>query len=457
MLSLTSLARLILLAPLWYGFGKLSSKALRIPLITGFIAAGVLSGPSCLGLLDASELAVLQTIEHACLSLIALAAGAELQLAELRHIRAQVIYLTLSISIFSWAAVFVAGRVLLPLLPFAQNLTLRETLAITSLLATLAVARSPASAIAVLQELDGRGPYCSLVMAVIVTKDVLVFILFALTIEAGKALQLSTTTASPSGIRLLQEIASPFLGVLSSGALGCSMGVALSQVLQGRAAKSSSSSSSLHPRSSKKRLLLTFQSLTPFLASTVTFFLAEYMQVEPLLGCVCVGLVVGNSSLEGSDAGTVLARDVSRLFPVLNTIFFGLVGASIKLSAIGGTISIAAALFTARLIGIWVGCYLGGIASGTPPRLQKFLWQGMMTQAGIALGLAKVVSTRFSDTWGQDFAALAAGIIVANLLVGPLLFKAAIISLKEAGTFGAQALEYEIVARTIPVIDEHPG
>jgi hypothetical protein len=35
----------------------------------------------------------------------------------------------------------------------------------------------------VLKETEGRGPYCSLVMAVVVTKDVLVFICFSLNIE----------------------------------------------------------------------------------------------------------------------------------------------------------------------------------------------------------------------------------------------------------------------------------
>lgn len=37
--------------------------------------------------------------------------------------------------------------------------------------------------IAVLKEMDGKGPFCSLVMAVVVVKDVIVIIAFALNIE----------------------------------------------------------------------------------------------------------------------------------------------------------------------------------------------------------------------------------------------------------------------------------
>ena len=43
--------------------------------------------------------------------------------------------------------------------------------------------------IAVLKETEGKGPYCSLVMAVIVMKDVLVFMCFALNIEFARVVR----------------------------------------------------------------------------------------------------------------------------------------------------------------------------------------------------------------------------------------------------------------------------
>ncbi len=45
--------------------------------------------------------------------------------------------------------------------------------------------------IAVLKETEGRGPYCSLVMAVVVTKDVLVFICFSLNVEISALVRLA--------------------------------------------------------------------------------------------------------------------------------------------------------------------------------------------------------------------------------------------------------------------------
>ena len=43
-------------------------------------------------------------------------------------------------------------------------------------------------------------------------------------------------------------------------------------------------------------------------------------------------------------------------------------------------------------------------------------------QAGVALGLARIVSGAFPG-WGQDFAALEAGVVLMNLFTGPPLFK----------------------------------
>lgn len=54
------------------------------------VQAGVASGPQGLNLLSPAAVAALAPVVHACLSLIALAAGAELHLPELRRLRRQV-------------------------------------------------------------------------------------------------------------------------------------------------------------------------------------------------------------------------------------------------------------------------------------------------------------------------------------------------------------------------------
>lgn len=49
--------------------------------------------------------------------------------------------------------------------------------------------------IAVLKEVDGRGPFCSLVMAVVVVKDVVVIVAFALNMELIRMVSFSVLSS----------------------------------------------------------------------------------------------------------------------------------------------------------------------------------------------------------------------------------------------------------------------
>lgn len=77
--------------PAWFMAGRLAQQ-LKLPSITGYLVAGAISGPSLLQLLKANGLASLNFVDHACLGVIALAAGAELRVAELRRTKRQAIH-----------------------------------------------------------------------------------------------------------------------------------------------------------------------------------------------------------------------------------------------------------------------------------------------------------------------------------------------------------------------------
>ena len=181
-----ALALLVLaaLGPVWSLVGALAAR-LKLPKITGYIIAGIASGPAVMGALSAETLAALGPVDKLCLSLIALAAGAELQLAELRKIKRQVrrlgpaaaqaqqhalprsrrakhilhftsgppelplqvTWITLGIAACTWVLVFPAALALAPYIPFMAAAPRHTVTAIASLIATLAVARSPASAV----------------------------------------------------------------------------------------------------------------------------------------------------------------------------------------------------------------------------------------------------------------------------------------------------------------------
>ena len=182
---LLSLIILACLVPFWYSVGQ-GCAFLKLPSITGYIVGGILCGPHVAAILRQPHLTDVAFIEHACLSYIALLAGAELHLGGIKRIRRHVTWMVAGISFFSWAFVFGSALLLSHKTLFLATLPRNQLLAVCNLLGVLALARSPASAISVIHEVKGSGPYCSLVMAIVIVKDVLVFLLFSLALNAAE-------------------------------------------------------------------------------------------------------------------------------------------------------------------------------------------------------------------------------------------------------------------------------
>lgn len=78
-----------ILAPFSYYMGH-GARLLKLPQITGYLISGIMCGPYLLGILSKESVADLNIIEGACLSIIGLAAGAELHLGELSRSKKQV-------------------------------------------------------------------------------------------------------------------------------------------------------------------------------------------------------------------------------------------------------------------------------------------------------------------------------------------------------------------------------
>jgi hypothetical protein len=271
----------------------------------------------------------------------------------------------------------------------------------------------------------------------------------------------------------------PVLSMLASVSIGVCGSYALSAVLQPRAGigglssiasttqqqqqhlarpqlDGSTRSSLLYSRVRQAASAGRLRALALVLAVALVVAAAEGLQAEALLACVTMGLVVANtfvavpaaqSGAQGKGGSELLTSLLSHFLPAVNVVFFGLAGASLRLSALGGALGAAFGLFVARLGGIWVGCKVGSALGGSAPVVRDWLWRGMVTQAGIALGLSHIVATRFPD-WGPDFAALVAAAVAMNLAVGPPMFKAAIVAVGEAG-FNADkaAVRQEVATR----------
>lgn len=144
------------LSPFSY-YAGLAARALQLPQITGYLASGIICGPYVLNLLTHEALSELNIIEGACLAIIGLAAGAELNLLELQRLKKPVTSITLAICSFTWALCYGTFMLLGAHVPVLPGLDSLHLVAVASLGSTIMMARSPASAIAVLKDLDGKG------------------------------------------------------------------------------------------------------------------------------------------------------------------------------------------------------------------------------------------------------------------------------------------------------------
>ena len=517
---ITSLLLLCCLTPLWLLVGKACSK-LRLPSISGFILAGVASGPHFFSILNPTLLQDLRFVEHICLSYIALLAGAELHFPGIRHLRRQVFHTTIGISFFSWALVFAVSLLASNTVPFLSSLPAPELLAVCNLLGVLAIARSPAAALAVMKEVHGNGSFCSLVIAVVDMKDILVFLAFAVALKYAEQAAASVGGGPP--IHISSAIIDPVLGILSSLLLGVGGGLVLSRTWH-----SSPTFPSTLNSPQLERYQYYIKALIPLVFSSFIYFTSQKLKAEPLLACVFLGATAANTAAAaaaatqgsknivslfgggggGSGGGTLdvdvvgakahqspappprhqqhqhhrhhhhhhdhhhrtgsgtgggtgghedtviplsLSMNESSSFPTLTSVatppppspialpltlgtllspisavLFGLVGSGLHVDKIVRNLGLAIVLFSVRILGIWIGAWVGGSSGKVPPELKSRLWMGMLTQAGIAMGLTRVVVARCNARWGPDFEALMAAIVIGNLMVGPPMFRAAI-------------------------------
>ncbi len=385
---------------------------IKLPLITGLLFMGVISGPFFINLIPAESVKNLGFINDISLAYIAFAAGAELYLKELRNRFKSIVWMTFGQLVVTFVLGSIAIYLLGDFIPFMADMTMSSKIAVAILGATIFVARSPSSAIAVINEMRAKGPNTQTALGVTVLKDVLVIILFAIcfalseTLITGKDLKLGFIAF------LLFELA------LSFG-LGFLIGKLLTVIL------------ALTTESYVKTVLILILGYSVYILSYYCKvwshnLLGFEIYLEPLLICIIGSFVVVNYTAYRLEFTKILNRISTRIYAA----FFILTGASMSIDILGDVWEIALALFTVRLLAMILGSIVGGMAGGDPFKTNVMAWMPYVTQAGVGLGLATVIANKYPD-WGNQFATILIAVIVLNQVVGPPLFKWFISKVKE--------------------------
>ncbi len=395
------------------GFGILSLAAGRIgeffarikfPLISGFLATGILVGPHVLGFIHVEALEKLRFIDEVSLAFIALAAGSELYLKELRDRLRSIRFITTGLVIATFILGSFSMYFLADLLPFMRDLPASGKIAISILTGAILVARSPSSAIAIVKELRARGPFIQTVLGVTVIMDAVVIIVFSVNSEIARAI-LSRVAFNPYFV--LTVLAELFISLVGGYLLGKFISLLLALPF-GNHIKTAA-------------ILLAGYSVFFFsvrLEHLSAQLIGLALAPEPLLVCMAAGFLVSNH-IKSRDKFLALLEDIG---PMIYVIFFTLTGASLELDILTKVWSIALILFGVRLVGVFIGSFSAGALAKDPPLHNRLSWMAYVTQAGVGLGLAKNVALEFPE-WGSAFATLLIAVIIMNQIAGPPLMK----------------------------------
>lgn len=385
-----------------------AAERLRMPRLTGYLIFGLLCGPYVLNLVTAQMARELQFVNGLAIALIALIAGLEINVARLKS-RLKAISIigaaTLGIMYVGLGALFMIAW---PWLPIAPEATGVERLSMVLVLTAIVVSFSPTVTIAVIAESGARGPLSELVLAVVVLADLALILAFTLVMQFARTVGGDGPETAGLMARLLWEI----VGSLAFGAL-------LGSVF------------AIYLRTVGRELTLALLTLCVVLSTG-----GQAWHLEPLLAALAAGLVIENIAPARADA---LRDAVERsALPVL-VLFFAAAGASLHLDALA-TFGVAAVLIAlARVAAIRVGSHVGLRLAGAGDRQSGMLWMGLVSQAGVTLGLAILVAAEFGD-WGRAVQTLVVAMIALHELAGPILFREALV---RAGEVGALDRELE--------------
>jgi Kef-type K+ transport system membrane component KefB len=126
-----------------------------------------------------------------------------------------------------------------------------------------------------------------------------------------------------------------------------------------------------------------------------------------------------------SKQGHKLIKYIEQTGTVVYVVFFATAGADLDVPLLRQLWPVALLLAGSRGIITFAGARLSGHLADDPPTLRRWAWSGLVSQAGLALGLSGLVAREFPGI-GTSFRALAIATVAVNEMVGPVLFKLAL-------------------------------
>lgn len=396
------------------------AKKVRLPEVTGYIAAGILLKQLLLQfdfmserLFERLTTVDLIPINHLALALIAFAVCGGLRFEQLKKMGRGIICIAFVQAGAAFGAVVAAVLFVSPLTSIEgiDPGRMSSALPLALVLGGIATATAPAATVAVIRELRAKGPFTMMLLATVAIDDAIALLIFAFGLKIAESLM---TFGAADG-SVLTAWFGPLLETAGSMLLGGAVGLVHHLVA----------------RNTRRDL----ETMTVSLG-IITFASGLSMLVgfSPLLTVMTAGFVLANLSRRNQRVFSSVESIQGPIFVV----FFTLAGTQLHLENLMSCGIIGGAFLIARFAGKVGGSYLGASIANVKGTAKRYLGLALLPQAGVAIGLMLIAqhSPHFSVHKGILVDVVLASVAV-NELVGPPLAALALHKAKETAAEAA--------------------
>lgn len=382
-------------------------KPLKLPAVTGYLLAGILIGPYCLGALGATGLfgsmesmeSMASIVQDVALGFIAFSIGSEFKLASLKKTGRQaavvgVVQAIVAMLLVDGALIglhFLLGEERLPL-----------SVAIT--LGAVATATAPAATLMVVKQYKAKGPLTNILLPVVALDDAVGLVCFAVSIGVAQAVE-------GGGVGVISLLVNPLLEVILSLVLGAVIGAVFTFV------------ENLFLSNSKRLCLsITFILLTIALAKMHFEFGEVKIGFSSLLVCMMLGTVFCNIC---DSCDELMAKTDKWSMPVL-VLFFVISGAELEFSIFADwvVVLVGVVYIIFRSLGKYFGSFVSAKATKCAPQIVKYLGITLLPQAGVSIGMSLTAAKLLQN--GGTVRNIVLFAVMIYELVGPMLTKIAL-------------------------------
>lgn len=365
--------------------GRLVKKT-TLPSLIGYMLVGAIFGPSFskfgMELFTEPVRESLSFVTQVALGFVAFSIGSELSIKSLKRLGNGIVWIIFS---ESFTAFFVVTGIIY---------AITRDLPMALIFGSMAPASAPAGTVAIIQEYKAKGSLTQALYAVVGFDDGLAIIIFGFAAAVAKSLLLAE---APGHVpeSFLHMLAAPTLEIVLSIVVGTILGFLLCQLVR-------------FIKNSRDMLIIVFGMVM------LGTGLSMMWHLSLILTNMVIGFVLVNTRRE-SLVHRVTAP-LLEIMPLTFVLFFCLAGAHLQLSALPSLGLLGIAYIVGRSAGLIGGARIGAFFGHVEEKIRKYVGLGILSQAGVAIGLALIVNAEFAGI-GREIDGVAHGSLIGTRVI----------------------------------------